>query len=108
MRCFYRGYNSASRFVVSFSLFSVLDGFDLGIGMIVVFLRDRKEAGKLLDKIAPFWDGNELWLIIGVGLIFAFFSAAFAVLLSTLYLPIMQLHFGPRALRSAAPCPSSQ
>lgn len=77
--------------VITFFLFSVLDGFDLGLGMIIVFVKDPKEAGKIVNLIAPFWDGNEVWLIIGVGLIFAFFPAAFAVVLSTFYLPFMML-----------------
>jgi cytochrome d ubiquinol oxidase subunit II len=68
-----------------FFIFMVLDGFDMGIGMVLPFI-SKKDADKklLLDIVWPFWDGNELWAVIGGGLIFAAFPAAFSALLGGL------------------------
>lgn len=70
-----------------FFVYTVLDGFDLGIGCLVPFLRDPREADRLVALIAPVWDGNELWLVMGVGYLFAAFPGAYAALLSVFYLP---------------------
>ena len=68
-----------------FFIFMLLDGFDMGIGMILPFV-SKKEANKkaLLDIVWPFWDGNELWAVIGGNLILAAFPAAFSSLLGGL------------------------
>lgn len=75
--------------VFFFTVYSVLDGFDLGIGCLVPFTRNREEADRLVSHIAPFWDGNEVWLVMGAAFLFAAFPVAYAMLLSTFYLPFM-------------------
>jgi len=72
-----------------FFIFSLLDGFDLGIGMLIPFVKDKSVSGKMLSLIAPFWDGNEVWLVIAAGFTFATFPLAYGIALSALYLPLV-------------------
>jgi cytochrome d ubiquinol oxidase subunit II len=54
-------------------LYVILDGFDLGIGVLFPFAKDKAERNQMIASIAPFWDGNETWLVMGgVGLLVAF------------------------------------
>ena len=75
--------------MVFLGMFSMLDGFDLGVGMLLPFAKDKDEAGRLVSMISPFWDGNEVWLITAAGFAFAAFPAVYGLLLSSFYLPIM-------------------
>jgi cytochrome d ubiquinol oxidase subunit II len=75
-------------------LYVILDGFDLGVGMLFGTTRNEAKRAAMMGTIAPFWDGNETWLVvIGAGL-FAAFPDAYAVLLSAFYFPILLLLFG--------------
>jgi cytochrome d ubiquinol oxidase subunit II len=66
-----------------------LDGFDLGVGMLYNFAPDRRARGLVMNSIAPIWDGNETWLILGsVGLLAAF-PVAFAIIIPAVYFPIL-------------------
>jgi cytochrome d ubiquinol oxidase subunit II len=66
-----------------------LDGFDLGVGMLYNFAPDREARGLVMNSIAPIWDGNETWLILGsVGLLAAF-PVAFAIIIPAVYFPIL-------------------
>jgi len=70
-------------------LYVILDGFDLGIGMLFPFARDDRERDQMMASIAPFWDGNETWLVMGgVGLLVAF-PLAYAIVMPALYLPVI-------------------
>lgn len=75
---------------VALAVFAVLDGFDLGIGMMLPFFRRPEDKRVMVQSIWPFWDGNELWALIGGGGLFALFPDVFANLLSLLY-PIVVL-----------------
>src|SRR6478752_3790595 len=71
------------------ALYVILDGFDLGIGMLFPFARDDAERDQMMASIAPFWDGNETWLVMGgVGLLVAF-PLAYAVIMPAMYLPVI-------------------
>ena len=72
-----------------FCIFSILDGFDLGVGIIQPFFKRKEIADKMLSSISPFWGGNEVWLVIGAGSIFSVFPVIFASLISKFYLPCM-------------------
>jgi cytochrome d ubiquinol oxidase subunit II len=73
-----------------FSVYVVLDGFDLGIGIVHPFLaRDEPEKEKLLSAIGPVWDGNEVWLIGAGASLFLAFPAAYAEGFSGFFLPLM-------------------
>jgi cytochrome bd ubiquinol oxidase subunit II len=70
-------------------LYVALDGFDLGVGMLYNFALDRSARDLVMNSIAPIWDGNETWLILGsVGLLAAF-PVAFAIIIPAVYFPIL-------------------
>ncbi len=74
--------------------YSVLDGFDLGVGTLVPFLAKRNEDRKVLyNAVGPFWDGNEVWLITGGGALFAAFPQAYATVFSGFYLALILILF---------------
>ncbi len=75
--------------VLALFLYVLLDGFDLGVGILFPFAPEDKCRMKMMNSIAPFWDGNETWLILGGGGLFAAFPVSYAILASALYLPIM-------------------
>ena len=83
-------------FVVCISVvfFTVLDGFDLGVGMLHPFTKTDHDRRIFLNAIGPVWDGNEVWLIIVGGALFAGFPLAYATLCSAFYTPIMILLAG--------------
>jgi cytochrome d ubiquinol oxidase subunit II len=76
---------------VLFFGYAVLDGFDLGVGMLHLFARGDTERRLLLNSIGPVWDGNEVWLVTGGGAIFAAFPNVYATLFSGFYIPFMML-----------------
>lgn len=71
--------------------YAMLDGFDLGVGALHLFARKDIERRVFLNAIGPVWDGNEVWLVIVVGGLFAGFPVAYATLFSALYLPLVAL-----------------
>ena len=72
---------------VLFFGYAVLDGFDLGVGMLHLFARSDTERRLLLNSIGPVWDGNEVWLVTGGGAIFAAFPNVYATLFSAFTFP---------------------
>lgn len=75
-------------------LYVLLDGFDLGCGILFPFAPSDECRSRVMNSIAPFWDGNETWLILGGGGLFAAFPVAYAILLPALYLPIIMMLIG--------------
>jgi cytochrome d ubiquinol oxidase subunit II len=71
--------------------YAILDGFDLGVGMLHLFVRDNTERRILLNSIGPLWDGNEVWLVVFGGATFAAFPGAYATAFSGFYLAFMLL-----------------
>lgn len=71
--------------------YAVLDGFDLGVGVLHLFARSDHEREQLVESIAPFWSGNEVWLVVFGGALFAAFPAAYAAAFTAMYLPFMVL-----------------
>ena len=67
----------------------VLDGFDLGIGLLFPLGGDDQQRGLMMDSIAPVWDGNETWLVLGGGGLLAAFPLAYSVLLTAFYMPVI-------------------
>jgi len=76
-------------FVILITGYAILDGFDLGIGMLHLFAREDLERRLMLNAIGPIWDGNEVWLITAGGALFAGFPEVYATLASAFYIPIM-------------------
>lgn len=69
-------------------IYVVLDGFDLGIGILFPFLKGQQERDVMMNTVAPVWDGNETWMVLGGAALFAAFPMVYAVVLSALYMPI--------------------
>ncbi|MBS1510813.1 MAG: cytochrome d ubiquinol oxidase subunit II [Bacteroidetes bacterium] len=69
--------------------YAVLDGFDLGAGALHLFLKKESSRRIALNAIGPVWDGNEVWLVIGGGALFAGFPVAYAAIFSAFYIPFM-------------------
>ena len=74
---------------VAVFLYVALDGFDLGVGILFPFAKSSRERDQMQAAIAPVWDGNETWLVLGGGGLFAAFPKAYAALMPALYLPII-------------------
>ncbi|GAB4164016.1 MAG: cytochrome d ubiquinol oxidase subunit II [Rickettsiaceae bacterium] len=75
-------------------LYTILDGFDLGCGIIFPFAPSEKCRDRIMNSMIPFWDGNETWLVLGGGGLFAAFPVAYAVLMSAMYLPVIFMLLG--------------
>lgn len=69
-------------------IYVVLDGFDLGIGILFPFVNDRQERDVMMNTVAPVWDGNETWMVLGGAGLFAAFPLVYSTVLSALYMPI--------------------
>ena len=70
-------------------LYVVMDGFDLGIGILFPWIRGREDRDVAVNSVAPVWDGNETWLVMGGGGLMAVFPLAYATILPALYMPII-------------------
>jgi cytochrome d ubiquinol oxidase subunit II len=70
-------------------LYVLLDGFDLGVGILFPFAGSPAERDVMMDSVAPIWDGNETWLVLGGGGLFAAFPFAYSAVMPALYIPIL-------------------
>jgi cytochrome d ubiquinol oxidase subunit II len=75
-------------------LYVLLDGFDLGLGILFPFAPSEKCRDRMMNSIAPFWDGNETWLVLGGGGLFAAFPLAYAILMPAFYIPVILMLLG--------------
>ncbi|HDS1816213.1 TPA: cytochrome d ubiquinol oxidase subunit II [Pseudomonas putida] len=75
-------------------MYVVMDGFDLGIGMLFPFVKNERDRDVMMNTVAPVWDGNETWLILGGAALFGAFPLAYAVVLEALYLPLILMLIG--------------
>ena len=75
-------------------MYVVMDGFDLGIGILFPFLPDKKDRDVMTNTVAPVWDGNETWLVLGGAGLMAAFPLAYAVVLSAFHLPLIFMLLG--------------
>jgi cytochrome d ubiquinol oxidase subunit II len=71
------------------ALYVILDGFDLGIGILFPYAGSERERDQMMNSIAPFWDGNETWLVLGGAGMFVAFPKAYAVIMPAFYLPVI-------------------
>ncbi|MEX0740993.1 MAG: cytochrome d ubiquinol oxidase subunit II [Pseudohongiella sp.] len=74
-------------------IYVVLDGYDLGIGMLLP-LADEDEKDVMVAAIGPFWDANETWIVLGIGILLIAFPQAHGIILSTLYIPVTVMLMG--------------
>lgn len=70
-------------------LYVVLDGFDLGIAILFPTTRDESERDQMMNSVAPFWDGNETWLVLGGGGLWVAFPYAYAIIMPAFYIPVI-------------------
>jgi len=75
-------------------LYVLLDGFDLGVGILYGFARDTASRNLIMNAIAPIWDGNETWLVLGGLALLAAFPLAFAILIPAVYFPVLLILLG--------------
>lgn len=75
-------------------IYVLLDGFDLGVGILFPFAPSHQCRDRMMNSIAPFWDGNETWLVLGGGGLFAAFPLAYSILLPAFYVPIIFMLLG--------------
>src|SRR5271157_597067 len=82
--------------VIAFSIlmYVILDGFDLGVGILFGTTPLEENRQEMLNTIAPFWDGNETWLVVIGASLFAAFPVVYAVFLGAFYIPVLLLLFG--------------
>lgn len=80
-------------FLIAFAVlvYVILDGFDLGLGMLFAVERRRGDRDVIMNSVAPVWDGNETWLVLGGGGLLAAFPLAYALILPALYAPIIAM-----------------
>jgi cytochrome d ubiquinol oxidase subunit II len=76
------------------AMYVILDGFDLGTGILFPFAKTERERDQMMNSIAPFWDGNETWLVLGGGGLWVAFPQAYAVIMPALYLPVIVMLLG--------------
>lgn len=83
-------------FIIAFSVFVyvVMDGFDLGLGILFPLFPKKADRDVMMNSVAPVWDGNETWLVLGGGGLFAAFPLAYAVLMPALYTPMIAMLIG--------------
>ncbi len=82
--------------IIAFAVLAyvIADGFDLGVGILFAFLKTKRDRDVAMNSIAPVWDGNETWLVLGGGGLYAAFPLAYAVVLPALYAPLIAMLLG--------------
>jgi len=82
--------------IIAFAVlvYVILDGFDLGVGLLFPLTKDEEERGVMMNSISPVWDGNETWLVLGGGGLFAVFPLAYSIVMPALYMPIILMLLG--------------
>ncbi|MCM2450738.1 cytochrome d ubiquinol oxidase subunit II [Agrobacterium vitis] len=82
--------------IIAFAVLAyvILDGFDLGVGLLFPFFKSEHDRDQMMNSVAPVWDGNETWLVLGGGGLMAVFPLAYATILPALYMPIILMLLG--------------
>jgi cytochrome bd ubiquinol oxidase subunit II len=83
-------------FIIAFAVFVyvVMDGFDLGLGLLFPLFPQKADRDVIMNSVAPVWDGNETWLVLGGGGLMAAFPLAYAVLMPAIYTPVIAMLIG--------------
>jgi len=84
----------AGLIALSVLAYVILDGFDLGIGILFPLVKTEAARDQMMNSVAPVWDGNQTWLVLGGGGLFAVFPLAYAVIMSALYAPLVAMLLG--------------
>lgn len=81
----------AAVIALAVAMYVILDGFDLGVGILFPFFQREESRDQMMNSVAPFWDGNETWLILGGNGLFVAFPLAFAIIMPAVYVPIITM-----------------
>ncbi|WP_237215096.1 cytochrome d ubiquinol oxidase subunit II [Falsiroseomonas oryziterrae] len=84
----------AALMALAILLYVILDGYDLGVGLLLHATPEERERDRMIASIGPFWDANETWLVLGVGLLLVAFPTAHGMVLTALYLPVALMLVG--------------
>ncbi len=79
---------------IAVAMYVILDGFDLGIGLLFPFAKSERERDQMMNSVAPFWDGNETWLVLGGAGLLVAFPLAYAIIMPAFYLPVILMLLG--------------
>ncbi len=79
---------------IAVAMYVILDGFDLGIALLFPFAKSERERDQMMNSVAPFWDGNETWLVLGGVGLFVVFPRAYAIIMPAFYLPVILMLLG--------------
>ena len=82
---------SAGIVALAVAMYVILDGFDLGIGILFPFFPQEADRDRMMNSVAPFWDGNETWLILGGNGLFVAFPLAYAIVMPAMYVPLITM-----------------
>jgi cytochrome d ubiquinol oxidase subunit II len=74
---------------IAVAMYVILDGFDLGIGILFPFAEDDRQREQMMATVKPFWDGNETWLVMGGGGLLVAFPLAYAIIMPAFYIPVI-------------------
>ncbi len=83
-----------SLLAISMLLYVLLDGVDLGVGLLFGLANGEARRGAMLSAVAPIWDGNETWLVVTAVILWGAFPLVYATLLSAFYLPVIAMALG--------------
>ena len=81
----------AGLIAIAVAMYVIVDGFDLGVGILFRSARDENWRDRMMFSVAPIWDGNETWLVLGGGGLLAVFHIAYAILMPALYVPVIAM-----------------
>jgi cytochrome bd ubiquinol oxidase subunit II len=84
----------ASLLAISMLIYLLLDGFDLGVGMLYALAKNEANRTTMLHTIAPVWDGNETWLVVSGVILWGAFPVVYATLMSAFYIPVIMMLLG--------------
>lgn len=84
----------AGTLLLTIFIYVISDGYDLGIGMLFPLIKKRADHNAMVDTIEPFWDGNETWIVISIGLLFIAFPTVYGLVLSSIYIPVVLMLMG--------------
>lgn len=79
---------------VTVFLYIIFDGYDLGVGLLFPFMKKREDRDQMVATVDPFWDANETWIVLGIGVIFIAFPKAYGEILVALYIPTITMIIG--------------
>ena len=82
------------------AMYVIMDGFDLGVGILFPYFPEEIERDQMMNSVAPFWDGNETWLVLGGVWLLVAFPLAYSIITPALYVPLIAMLLAPISSRA--------